>query len=251
MKIVAIIQARMSSKRLPGKVLLPLCGYPVIEHVVRRVKECKKINTIVVATSKSKADWPIVNWCKKNKINFFQGSLNDVLDRYYKASILFKADIIVRVTGDCPVIDPKILDEVIIRFKKKNYDFYSLGGNFPDGLDCQVFTFKALKKSSIEAKLKSDREHVGTYIENTNRNSFKIGAYKKFKKLSHHRWTIDEPRDYKFLKKIFDKLFKNFNENFYTKEILKLLKKEPKLLKINSGIVRNAGYKKSIKLDSY
>ena len=123
MKIVAIIQARMSSKRLPGKVLLPLCGYPVIEHVVRRVKECKKINTIVVATSKSKADWPIVNWCKKNKINFFQGSLNDVLDRYYKASILFKADIIVRVTGDCPVIDPKILDEVIIRFKKKIMTF--------------------------------------------------------------------------------------------------------------------------------
>lgn len=251
MKTVAIIQARMGSKRLPGKVLLPLSGFPVIEHVVRRVKECKKINSIVIATSKSKADLPIVNWCKKNKINFFQGSLNDVLDRYYKASIAYKADIIVRVTGDCPVIDPKILDEVIIKFKKKNYDFYSLAGNFPDGLDCQVFTFEALKKSSIEAKLKSDREHVGTYIENTNRKSFKIGAYKKFRKQSHHRWTLDELRDYKFLKKIFDKLFVNFNKNFYTKEILQLLKKEPKLLKINSGIVRNEGYKKSKMLDKY
>ena len=121
------------------------------------------------------------------------------------------------------------------------YDFCSLYGNFPDGLDCQVFTFKALEKSWLEASLKSDREHVGSYIENTQPKRFKIGKYIKFKNLGHLRLTLDEKKDYIFLKKIYSKLYKK-NSFFHTSDIINLLKKDPRLIKINKGIVRNQGY---------
>ena len=146
------------------------------------------------------------------------------------------------------MIDPKVVDEVLENFFLNNYDFYSLGGEFPDGLDCQVFKFSALAKSWIEATLKSDREHVGTYIEKTNPKAFKIGTLKKFKNLQKYRWTIDQIEDYEFLKKIFCKLYKN-EKIFYTRDIIELLNKEPELLNINKNIIRNEGYLKSLEND--
>ena len=175
MKVVAIVQARLSSQRLANKVLLPLEDKTVLGHIVDRLLNCKFLDEIVIATSTDASDKEIVDWCKINKINFFCGSLHDVLDRYYKASRKYNAKVIVRITGDCPVVDPEIVDEVIKGFFSGNYDAYSLAGDFPDGLDCQVFSFSAIEKSWKEAKLPSEREHVGVFIEKTHRELFKLG----------------------------------------------------------------------------
>ena len=245
MKVVAIVQARLSSQRLANKVLLPLEDKTVLGHIVDRLLNCKFLDEIVIATSTDASDKEIVDWCKINKINFFCGSLHDVLDRYYKASRKYNAKVIVRVTGDCPVVDPEIVDEVIKGFFSGNYDAYSLAGDFPDGLDCQVFSFSAIEKSWKEAKLPSEREHVGVFIEKTHRELFKLGELNKFTGLQNYRWTLDEPEDYEFLKKIFFKLYRGKNI-FYTQDILNLIDKEPELMNINSGIVRNEGYKKSL-----
>ena len=248
MKIIALVQARMNSKRLPKKVLLPLEDKPVLGHIVHRLNHCKSLNEIVVVTSTEILDKEIVNWCKLNKVKFFCVSLNYVLDRYYKASCHYKADAIVRITADCPVIDPKIVDEVVAGFVNGSYDGYSLSGEFPDGLDCQIFSHAAIEKSWKEAKLASEREHVGVYIEKTHRELFVLGQLIKFKGLGHHRWTLDEPKDYMFLKQVYSKLYKK-DRLFYANDILALMSKEPKLMSINSGIIRNAGYLKSISMD--
>jgi spore coat polysaccharide biosynthesis protein SpsF len=249
MNIIALIQARMSSKRLPNKVLLPLEDKAVLEHVYLRLKHCKTLSDIIVATSRDETDKPIANFCKEKKIKYFEGSLNDVLDRFYEAAKKNKADAIVRITADCPVIDPFIVDEVVVDFLRGNYDYSSLNGNFPDGLDCQVFKFKALEQCWREAKLPSDREHVGTFIEKTNPQLFNIGKYIKFKNLediTNYRWTLDEKEDYQFLKEIFSKLY-NKKKLFISSDIIQLLEMEPHLKNINRGITRNQGYLDSLK----
>ena len=246
MSVIAFIQARMSSKRLPNKVLLPLMGKTILEHIFERLEYCKTLDKIVIVTSEDDTDKSIVDLCREKKMSYYQGSLNDVLDRYYKAAISYKADVIVRITGDCPVVDPKVVDEVVNNYFDNDYDLYTLSGDFPDGLDCQVFKFQALEKSWKEAKLLSDREHVGTYIERTCPKLFKIGGLSKFKNLSHHRWTLDEPKDYIFLKEIFSRLY-NKNKLFLTKDILNLLDKEKNLMQINKDITRNQGYLDSLK----
>lgn len=244
MKIIAIIQARMSSTRLPGKVLMQLAHIPVLEHVVNRLEYCKSIAEIVVATSIDQSDDLIEDWCAKAGVKLFRGSLNDVLDRYYQAATLYKADVIVRITADCPAIDPNIVDEVVQGFIAGGYDFFGLSGEFPDGLDCTVFSYGAIYRAWKEAKLPSEREHVGPYIEN-NPTIFKNGGLHKFTGLSHHRWTLDEPADYRFLQIVFDRLFSPLRP-FSSDQILSLLEKEPELLEINSNIIRNEGYLKSL-----
>jgi len=248
MKTVAIIQARMGSSRLPGKVMLPLGGKPVIEQIVNRLGYCSNIDHIVVATSSEIIDDKIEQWCRESCTSCFRGSLSDVLDRYYKAAKKFKASNIVRITADCPVIDPQIVDEVIKNFLDGKYDAYSLSGEFPDGLDCQVFKFTALERAWVEAKLPSEREHVGPYIEKNINKQFKIGGLEKFKNLSHLRWTLDEKDDYKLLKEIYNFLYQK-DSIFTTSDILDLLEKNKNMIDINSHIVRNEGYLKSIQND--
>ena len=185
----------------------------------------------------------------KNKFNIYRGSLNDVLDRYYSAAKFYKADAILRITADCPLIDPYTIDELILRYKSSNLDGYVLSGQFPDGLDCQIFSFRAIEIAWKNAKLKSEREHVGPYIEK-NKDIFKIGEYEKFQGLSHHRWTLDEIKDYKFLKILFDNLYHK-NEFFSVEEILNFLENNKDYLRINCDIQRNEGYLKSIIDDKY
>jgi len=249
MNTVAIIQARMSSSRLPGKVLLPLMGKPVLEHVVTRLKYAISLKEIVVATSTEVDDDAIELWAKSNKVNYYRGSLSDVLDRYYQAALLYKAETVVRITADCPVIDPYIVDEVVFGFKKGAFDAYGLSGEFPDGLDCQVFSFSALEKAWKEATLPSEREHVGPYIEKTHPELFKLGGLEKFSNLGHLRWTLDEERDYEFLNQIYEELYVA-DSLFVTDDILNLLKRRPELSEINSQITRNAGYLKSLEMES-
>ena len=244
---IAIIQARMSSRRLPGKVLLPLAGQPIITQIVRRLRACRTLEQIILATSINAEDDPIESLCSQIDIPCFRGSLNDVLDRYYQAAKIYGAKTIVRITADCPVIDPVVVDAVVTACLAGDYDYFGHAGKFPDGLDVEVFKFDALEKAWREAKLASEREHVGPYLSK-NPELFKCGSLVIFNELEHHRWTVDEPCDYELLKIIYDKLDRP-NHIFLTNEILQLFKEHPDLLKINSTIIRNAGYEKSLQED--
>jgi spore coat polysaccharide biosynthesis protein SpsF len=247
MKVVAIIQARMSSTRLPGKVLLDIQGRSVLEHIHLRLQSCQYVDQVLVATSDHHSDDLIFDWGKKENISIYRGSLSDVLSRYYFAASEVQADVVIRITGDCPLIDPDIVDELVQILISKNYDYASLVGDFPDGLDCSVMTFKALEEAHLKAKLHSEREHVCPYIEKTF-DDFKIFKYYKFDKLGHHRWTLDEEEDYELIKIIYQKLYRN-NNIFKHDEILALLAKEPSISELNSHIIRNEGYLKSLAHD--
>lgn len=237
----------MSSTRLPGKVLMPLAGKPVLAHVVERLSYCRMLSGTVVATTVESSDDAIATFCESARIPLFRGSLEDVLDRYYQAANQFGADPIVRITADCPAIDPVIVDAVIAGFLAGNYDYYGLSGEFPDGLDCTVFAYKALKKAWDEAKLKSEREHVGPYLEK-HPEIFRNGGLELFHGMAHHRWTLDEPRDYVLLSAIFDDLY-HPDRLFLTHNVLELLERKPELMAANQGIIRNEGYLKSLAED--
>ena len=247
MKTVAIIQARMDSSRLPGKIMKPLAGKPVIWHVVDRLRYSKNLDQIVVATTTNHEDDVVAEFCKEQEVPFFRGSEEDVLDRYYQAAKKFVADPIVRITGDCPVIDPTIVDEVIKGYFKWGYDIYGLSGEFPDGLDCGLFAFWVLEDTWKHAVLPSEREHVGPYMKK-HPEKYRAGHYEKFEGLGDHRWTLDEEADYWFLREIFDRLYKP-GKPFLTQDILNLLKRESELMEINKGIIRNEGYLKSLAED--
>jgi glutamate-1-semialdehyde 2,1-aminomutase len=244
---VAIIQAYMGSTRLQGKVLMPLAGKPVLWHVVNRLRHAKCLDQVVVATTTEEQDDVIEQFCLEHGVPCFRGSEEDVLDRYYQAAKEYAADPIVRVTADCPVIDPTIVDEVVEGYFKGGYDVYGLSGEFPDGLDCEVFSFWVLEDTWKHATLPSEREHVSPYMIKYP-EKYNIGRYEKFKGLGHHRWTLDEEVDYRLLTVMFDQLYEP-GKFFLTQDILELLAREPDLIKINDGIIRNEGYLKSLAED--
>ena len=176
MNVIAIIQARMSSSRLPNKVLLDLEGKPVLERIYQRLQRSKIVDKIVIATSDDISDDPIGLLCSQIHIPIYRGSLDDVLSRFYFAAQLNNADIIVRITGDCPVVDAGIVDELIEKVLTNSYDYACLSGEFPDGLDCSVMTFDSLEDAHLNARLASDREHVCPFIEKQPQK-FKIYNY--------------------------------------------------------------------------
>ena len=245
MRTVCIVQARMSSTRLPGKVLLPLLGKPVIAHVIERLSFCSTLNEVVVATSDDPSDDVLVQWCLDHDVQVFRGSLNDVLDRYYKCALNLQAEAVVRITADCPALDPTLVDEVVLGFWAGSHDLYYLDGEFPDGLDCAVFSFFALEKAWTEAKLPSEREHVGPYVM-SHPELFRLGKLEKFKGLDHLRWTLDVPEDMVFLQSVFERLYRPIGQPFLASDLIDLLKREPKLLQANQGILRNEGLIKSL-----
>ncbi|MBU0477143.1 glycosyltransferase family protein [bacterium] len=249
MKVAAIIQARMSSTRLPNKVLADIEGKPMLWHVINRLKRAELVDEIIVATTTNRKDESIIELAKETKAEWFRGSESDVLDRYYQAAKKHGSDIIVRITPDCPLIDPEVIDKVIERFFIGNLDYVSNvhPPTYPDGLDIEVFSFKTLKKAWEEAKKSSEREHVTLYVVN-HPEIFIIGNIENEKNLSYMRWCIDEQKDLKFIKEIYKRLYKN-DEIFNMNDILSLLKKEPELMKINEGILRNEGLIKSLKED--
>lgn len=248
MNPVAIIQARMGSTRLPGKVLKEVCGKPLLWHMLYRLKYSKTLKNIIVATSTLPQDDVIEKNVIKWGFECFRGSPNDLLDRYYKTAVKYNADPVVRLTADCPLIDPKIVDTIITEYLKGDYDVVGTNDNsFPDGLDVTAFSFRSIKTAWEKAELPSEREHVGPYILKQpevykNKSMAFKGNY------AHMRWTVDEDRDFKFVNEIFERLYKE-GEMFYSDDILALLEKEPQLLTINSNIIRNEGYLKSLKED--
>lgn len=249
MSVIAIVQARIGSTRLPGKVLLNLEDKTVLEHVVRRVKSSEYVDDVVVATTISKDDLRIVELCARLGISVYCGSENDVLDRYYQAAKLFRAENIVRITSDCPVIDSKIIDEVISLHLKNNADYTSntLNETYPDGEDVEVFTFASLKKAWKNAKLASEREHVTPYIRN-NPDIFKHASLEYKEDLSQKRWTLDNVEDLEFLRLVYKYLYSK-NSLFGMDDILALISEKPEIEKINQHIIRNEGYLKSLRED--
>jgi len=243
-KIVAIIQARMSSTRLPGKVMLPLSGKPVLYRIWERLNSSRLIDEIVVATSIDPSDDPIVQFCHENNIHSFRGSLEDVLDRFYQTAVEFNADCILRITADCPVLDPIVIDAILSSYLSGDFDCIGLSGEFPDGLDCTAINSNALKFVNEQATLQSDREHVVPYMLKSE-NNFKLGEVELFWGLENERWTLDEQRDYEFLSEIYDSLYKE-DKIFLTSDILDLLSTKGELKTINGNILRNEGYLKSL-----
>ena len=225
-----------------------LAGKPVLEHVVERIQTCQYINNIVVATSADPSDDPIEEWCSQTTTAIYRGSLDDVLDRYVNAARMVKADAVVRITADCPAIDPAIVDEIVRDFFAGDFDSYGLAGEFPDGLDCTVYSREALEIACVEAKLLSEREHVGPYIEK-HPEKFKTGGYYKFDGLGvgHHRWTLDEQKDYEFLSRLF--ALHRDTPDFGSQHIFDLLADHPELTSINASIPRNEGYTLSLLAD--
>jgi spore coat polysaccharide biosynthesis protein SpsF len=248
-KSTIIIQARTGSSRLPGKVLSKIQSKSMIWHVINRVKKVKNVDQIILATSTNFTDKPLVKIAEKENILVFTGSTNDVLDRYYQASLEFNADPIIRITGDCPLIDPKLITKMLDFFQHEKYDFISnsINPTYPDGLDVSIFSFNALKVSWKKANLQSEREHVVPYITK-NKKLFKIFSYENSENLSNYRWTVDEKNDLTFVRKIYH-LMKP-KTIFYSNDILKIIKQNPKLLAINSSISRDEGYAKSLKNDN-
>jgi spore coat polysaccharide biosynthesis protein SpsF len=241
MSINVILQARLSSTRLPGKVLKNIVNQPMLALQIERVKTAKLIDKIVIATSTEQEDDAIDSLCKKLDIACFRGNLNDVLDRFYQTAKEFPSDHIVRLTGDCPLIEPNIIDQVIALHLEQVSDYTSncFIPCLPDGLDVEVFTTQALAQSWKQAKKPSEREHVTQYIRNHS-EMFTIVNFQYTPDLSMHRWTVDEPSDFKFVKNIYQHLYPS-KPNFTMKDILTLLEQQPNLIKINNEYNRNQG----------
>jgi spore coat polysaccharide biosynthesis protein SpsF len=234
--IVAIVQARMTSERLPGKVLMNILGKPVLWHVVTRLNGSELIEKVVVATTTNETDIPIIRFCDEMGIGVYAGSEENVLDRYYKAASHFSATVIVRITADCPLIDPKIVDRVIQYYleNKDKFDYVSTNHptTFPDGLDTEVFSFEALEKAWKNAKKQYEREHVTPYIWDQP-EKFRIGNVENDEDLSAtERWTLDYEEDLEFIRAIYANLYKE-GKIFGMEDVLKLLKKKPELRDIN------------------
>jgi len=247
--ISAIVQARMSSTRLPRKTLAIIAGKPMLAHVIERLKGARLLQGVVVATTTNQADDAIVELAEKLRVYVFRGSEDDVLDRYYQAFRKYPADVIVRVSSDCALADPHVVDKVVSHYLRDDYDYVSntLKRTYPDGLDVEVFSFKALEKAWQETKWASEREHVTSYIFK-NPDKFKLANVENEVNLSHFRWTVDQKEDLKFVRQVYKHLYKE-GQVFYMEDILELLREHPDLKKINQGIATNEGYAKSLKED--
>lgn len=247
--IIAIVQARVGSIRLPNKVMKYLEDKTVLEHVCSRVRRSKYIDEVFVATTIDKNNLPLIQLCSSQNIRVFCGSEDDVLDRFYQLSKLIRPNHILRVTSDCPVIDPDVIDLIIENHLRLNSDYTSntIVDSYPDGLDTEIFSFLVLERSWKEANLISEREHVTPYMKK-HPDLFSIKSIVSDINYADKRWTLDTESDYEFLKLIFKKLYKK-KYFFGMNDILQLLKEQPSLEKINSNIIRNEGYLQSLKKD--
>jgi len=239
MKIVALVQARMGSTRLPNKVMKPIGGIPMIELLLSRLSGANEVDQIVVATSVDKRNEPLVEHIRKLGYACEQGSENDVLDRYVQAARTHQADTVVRITGDCPLVDPALVDECIRRFKAAEVDYFSniIPPTYPDGLDIEVCTFRALEQANQETKSSFDREHVTPYLRKPGR--FRTASMQYGKDLSALRWTVDEHADFIVIEQVFQHFHPRID--FAWGEVLDLQHRQPDIFSINQSIVRNEG----------
>jgi len=243
--VVAVIQARMGSSRLPGKSMAEIEGRPMLWHVVQRVKRASLVDRVVVATSTNPADDAIEKMCRESGVACHRGSEQDVLDRFYGAARAEKAAQIVRITADCPLIDPAVIDRVVRRFQRGDLDYASnaMVRSYPDGLDTEVFSFSALERAWHEAAKTSEREHVTPYLRS---DKFRTGNVESDTPATyqHYRWTVDELEDLEFIRAVYQAM--RGKESFGMNDVLSLLEQRPELEKMNAEIVSNRGYYKSL-----
>ena len=239
MKIIAIIQARMGSTRLPGKVLMDMEGRTVLARVVSRLRRATRIDEIAVATTNSAADDVIVRECSRLNISSFRGSENDVLDRYYQAARVFAAEAVVRITSDCPVIDPGLVDQTIELFLRQHGDYASnsFPPIYPRGLDVEVFTIAALEKAWRDARKPYEREHATPYFYE-HPELFRLVSLRGQVDHSRYRWTLDTAEDLALLRTIYARF--GGKDDFSWCEIIQLMELEPELAELNSRVVQKA-----------
>jgi spore coat polysaccharide biosynthesis protein SpsF len=243
--VVAIIQARMGSTRLPGKVMKDILGKPMLWYVVERTKKAITLNEVVVATTIDPSDDPIVNFCKLQGYCSSRGSVQDVLDRYYQAAIANHADVIVRITSDCPLVDPALIDMTVKALLENKVDFAAdrlpppFTRTFPIGLDVEVCTFAALEKAWQEATDLHEREHVMPYLYDKEGrfNVWQVNNPVDYGKL---RWTVDTPSDLELVRKVFAHFSGRID--FSWLDVLDLSKKSPEMFKTNEGVVQKTIY---------
>ncbi len=238
-RVVAIIQARMGSTRLPGKVLLDIGGEPVLSRVLRRLKRCTRIDQLLIATTTDAADDAIVAACQSFEVEVFRGQQADVLDRYYRAAQFTKAAIVVRITSDCPLIDPDVTDRTISAFLDARPDYASnaLQRTYPRGLDTEVMSFETLEQCWSHADLPYQRSHVTPYVYE-NPEKFKILKVTGSNDCSSHRWTVDTPEDLKFVRAVYER-FGN-RDDFSWHEVIAEMERHPELKAINQHIEQKA-----------
>jgi spore coat polysaccharide biosynthesis protein SpsF len=244
MSVHAIIQARCGSTRFPAKVFADIDGKPLLWHVVDRLKYTKTIDKIIIATTVSPKDDKIEDWCKKNDVACFRGSEENVLNRYYCASMAYPSDYIVRITADDPFKEPAVIDRVVSKLIGEKFDHVTnnLPPSFPEGLDCEAFTKAALVRSEMEAETEFEREHVTQYIYH-HPELFRIGNVSCDQQLSHLRWTIDKEIDLKMVRAIYAHRHSKNNGPLLMSEILQILRDNPDIERINSEVERSAMYK--------
>lgn len=239
MNVVAIIQARMGSTRLPGKVLQDLAGESMLARVVQRVRRARQLDQVVVATSTSPADEAIVDECRRMAVACYLGDEQDVLDRYFRAAVQHGAQLIVRITSDCPLIDPLLIDELVMAFLAAVPDYASntLERTYPRGLDTEVFGMTALARVWEEALDPYQRIHVTPYFYQ-NPDLFTLLSIRQNRDDSRHRWTVDTPEDLYFVRQIYQRL--GGDVAFRWQDVLDLLEREPELLAINRDVRQKA-----------
>lgn len=246
MKTVAIIQARMGSSRLPGKVMADIGGVPMLGRVVERVRRCRSLDDVCVATSTHPSDDVVANYCISREFPCSRGDEHDVLDRYYHAARLAGADIVVRVTADCPLLDSGVIDKVVDAFRREGVDYASntLRYSYPDGLDVEVFAFAALERAWQEAEKPSEREHVTPYLRFSGRFSTFNVANETDSSAANHRWTVDDQEDLEFIRRVYATFADKPDFDF--RDVLSMLEATPELRSVQGRGVCNEGYYRSL-----
>ncbi len=251
MQVAAITQARIGSSRLPGKILREINGISLLEIHLQRIKTAVTIDRLIVATTLEPGIEPALRIADKNGVEYFQGSTHDVLDRFYQAAKLVRPEYVVRLTADCPLIDPRLIDKVVRFTRKRQLDYCSntLEENYPDGQDVEVFHFSALEKAWREAVLPSDREHVTPFIRKNSDymggTMFKAANFNDGAQLGGLRMTVDEQRDLDLITELVTQLGTGASMEAYAE----FLQAHPGVRSINSDIQRNEGYQKSLDND--
>jgi spore coat polysaccharide biosynthesis protein SpsF len=248
--ILAILQARVSSRRLPGKVLMPILGRPMLERQIERLRRARRIDRLVVATSGDAGDDAIAALCGELGVDCFRGALEDVLDRFYQAARQWAAETVVRLTGDCPLADPALIEQLIELHLAGGYDYSSntLVRTYPDGLDAEVMSIGCLEAAWREARLPSEREHVTPFIYHRPER-FRLGSLTQPRDLSGLRWVVDEPADFAFATAVYEALHPT-KPDFDSADILELLERRPDIRARMGAAATNEGYHRSLAADA-
>lgn len=246
--IAAIIQARMPSTRLPGKVLKEVMGKPLLGYLIERLGFCRHLDEIIIATTLNEEDEPIVLFAESSGVRLYRGSEHDVLDRFYQAARKFAVEHILHITGDCPLIDPQVCDHVVEVFLSSKVDVVHTGPTYSEGVDSVALSFRALERAWREATLRSEREHITLYLYN-HPDLFKKVTLVNETDDSKYRFTVDEREDLFVVEKVLKALYREGSRPFTMRDVKEFLDANPDIYRLNQNVIRNEGLLKSLRED--